>query len=221
MKKAVFREPVITAVVIFLLCFAEGQITIASPYNILGLPFTENWKSGTFTLHDWQFPMGQGNWQISFNTGNPAPSAEFSGTPSVMHYNSALVSPWFKGQDYSCSDIWLSFDIRLLSSSNTGNEKMEVEYCFHDTTWYNLMDFRNTFSFSWTNYRIPLPHASSHYFKIRFRAAGINSSAISAWNIDNISVDYIRRKADHVYGCEHSSTDLMISWDPVINYTHY
>jgi len=82
------------------------------------------------------------------------------------------------------------------------------------------MDFRNTFHSAG---QIIGSIASCQFslFQDQVQGCRINSSAISAWNIDNIKVDYVCRKADHVYGCEHSGTDLMISWNPVINYTGY
>ncbi|MCX6280461.1 MAG: hypothetical protein NTU51_00680 [Bacteroidetes bacterium] len=220
MRTAYFKRVFLPAALVCLLCFANNQSVNASTGDTLGLQFTENWDSASFTLHHWQFDPYQGNWQIATGFGNPAPSAEFSGTPAVSGYNTSLISTWFNGPDYACSDIWLSFDIRLSEASHTGNEKMSVEYCFYDTVWTTLTEFSNTAPINWSSHTLMLPHASSHFFKIRFRAHGINSSDISDWCIDNINLDYVCRKADHVFGLQHNN-DLSFSWDPVINYNGY
>ena len=62
--------------------------SLAASDSVL-LPFTEGWDQGTFAYQSW---VHSGNWSISIPTGNPFPSATFTGLPAKVNYNDTLQS---------------------------------------------------------------------------------------------------------------------------------
>jgi hypothetical protein len=171
------------------------------------LPFLEDWSSGDFTENHWI--TNSGNWTVKSDEGNPGPAAVFSGMPVQQNYEIPLESYAFRGDLLHVGSGWISFDIKLLSNNNTGNEKLMLQrWNWNDEIWQNWEYYSNqSGSFSWSNKIVPLysNSGSGPIFKIRFLAIGLNSADISSWSIDNI----------HIYRTCHNVADLYVNenWD--------
>ena len=184
--------------------------------DTLQLPFTEDWSSGSFTTSHWSFPEGQGNWAIENSYGNPSPSATFQGYPTLTYYSYKLYSTWVDGKQFQCSYIWLDFDLKLNNISITRTEQMTVgkEY---DTTWIPLCTIKNDSSMGWKHYHLYTGFANKHYFNIGFIASGVNSSAIDAWYIDNIHLDYVCQPPSQLVESTGMYGDtVFLSWTPPV-----
>ncbi|MEI7662472.1 MAG: choice-of-anchor J domain-containing protein [Bacteroidota bacterium] len=151
------------------------------------LPFFESWDHGSFSYNDWRFTPSQGNWVIDFNEGIPQPAASFKWQPPQVSYNYTLESPPLNGVPFSCAAIWLDFDLKLTDRNATGTEKMVVE-AYYNHEWHQKAEIKNSGSLSWTSYHLDISPVRGKGFRVRFRAAGENSSEILNWFLDNISV---------------------------------
>ena len=169
----------------------NGPACINLSYGI-DLPFLETWgNTGGFAFYGWTFDsVGQGNWSVNNTLGNPAPCADFSWQPIHANYNYSLVSPVLNAAAWTCADIWLDFDYKLLDRNANSKEKMTVEI-YLNGTWKSLTEeLVNNGSVDWTPQHVELKSAKGKGFKIRFRANGLSTDNIIHWYIDNI----------HVYG---------------------
>jgi hypothetical protein len=178
------------------------------------IPFTEDWSSGSFTTHNWSFPEGQGSWVVVTNYGDPSPSVAFYGYPTDTNYSHNLLSVWFDGEEFQCSDIWLDFDLNLTIVQPTGTENLTIGKVY-DTTWIPLKTLKNDASFGWKHYHLYMGFANNHYFKIGFIASGANSTALSSWIIDNIHLDYVCQTASNLVETGTTNNDsIFLSWTP-------
>jgi hypothetical protein len=153
------------------------------------LPFTENWNSGSFNYSEWTFEPSQGNWNVTSGTGNPPPTADFSGLGLKANgpYDYAMISRTLNASQWTCSEVWLNFDLKLVDFSANSSEHLTVEVLY-DNTWHQVADFVNNGSFGFETEHINLNAVKGKGLKVRFRAHGQNSFNILHWYIDNISV---------------------------------
>jgi len=151
------------------------------------LPFFESWDHGTFAYNEWKFTPNPGNWVIDPNEGIPTPAASFRWQPPQVNYDFSLESPPFSGVPFTCAAIWLDFDLKLSDRNATGTEKFIVDV-YYNHTWHQKAEIKNSGSIPWTSYHIDISPVRGKGFRIRFRAAGENSSEILSWCLDNISV---------------------------------
>ncbi len=151
------------------------------------MPLIEDWASNSFTTNEWTFDPDQSNWSVS-TTGNPAPSAQFSWSPSITNYSVALVSRMLDASAIT-DNVTLKFDINLNNFSTSTLEGMAVEV-FDGSAWQMVHDYQNTNgSFGWISESYNITQwAAGHTFSVRFRAYGENSYNINYWYVDNIKV---------------------------------
>ncbi|MFH1297345.1 MAG: T9SS type A sorting domain-containing protein [Bacteroidota bacterium] len=160
-------------------------ITCCCPF-----PFGEYWDQGSFCYNDWKFYPSQGNWSISTGSGNPPPSAMFSGLPADTTYSYSLCRGGFDAGPWSCATIYFDYDIKLVDLNATGTEKFSVEL-FHHGMWHQLDLFSNTGSFEWESHHHEIPYAGGGFMDYRFRVFGTNSSDITCWYLDNIWINAV------------------------------
>jgi len=169
---------------------AMDTVVIICGYPV---PFIEEWNQNNFTYSGWTFDPSQGNWNTTSLTGNPLPTADFSWSGKEkmkdVNYDNSLVSPALDGSEWSCSHLFLDFDLKLIDRFFTSTEKMTIEILY-DNTWHFLGEYMNNGSFGWITETFNIDSVRGKGFKIRFRAHGENTTNILHWYIDNI----------HVYG---------------------
>jgi hypothetical protein len=157
------------------------------------MPFMENWTQNNFSYNNWTFDPSQGNWTSSSITGNPAPAADFSfsgkKTTGDVNYDYSMVSRIMDGSEWTCSHLFLDFDLKLVDHNSTSTEKIAVEIMY-DHAWHPVGEFTNNGSFGWDTESFNIDAARGKGFRIRFRAHGANTNNILHWYIDNI----------HLYG---------------------
>lgn len=185
----------------------EGPVVIDLTGNICPLPFIENFTTGLFETNQW---IADGsNWKIAGQTGNPAPSAEFSNMPPQTNYTYSLTSEDLRGTDFIAGQIFLDYDLKLDDNTATGQEKLLVEV-YNGSVWTIISTVTANGDKDWELQHVDITDAAKgHLFKIRFTATGINSTDIINWQIDNI----------HVYRECAAPLDLQASQpSPGINY---
>ncbi|HLN52602.1 MAG TPA: T9SS type A sorting domain-containing protein [Lentimicrobium sp.] len=164
----------------------EGPVSITIIYCGCNLPFYEEFNTGLFTTNQWD--TGEGNWQISGQAGNQAPSAMFNSIPAVSDYSQSLTSYWLSGNVSNAPDIFLDFDLKLATINIDRTEKMYIDI-FRSSVWTNVAVYENTGSTGWDRKSINITEeAYGDYFKFRFRAEGLSTTNIQNWQIDNIHV---------------------------------
>ena len=147
--------------------------------------FLEEWNSGSFLTQGWSIEGGT-NWIISSVIGNPAPSAMFSWSPTVLNYEQTLTSKVISS--VYAPILTCSYDIILDNFGTTTMNQMAVEI-WDGSSWTLLKNYSNaTGSFPWTTDELDISGYSDVDFKIRFRAYGEDSYDINGWNIDNITI---------------------------------
>lgn len=168
------------------LCYENPGVNVICGDN---LPFFENWNSGTFTYSGWTFEPEQGNWDVTSATGNPSPTADFSGfgLKSNGPYDYAMLSRALNASQWTCSDVWLDFDLELIDHAAGSTEHMTVEVLYNNS-WHQVADFVNSGSFGFETKHILINEVRGQGTKIRFRAHGENTFNILHWHIDNINV---------------------------------
>jgi len=165
------------------------------------LDFLEDWSAGTFNDNAWY--ITDSNWTISQDIGNAAPCAVFMPGGAMNDYNAALQSFHFLE---SFEDIILEYDLALSSINPTGNEKLEVQvFDYTNRTWNTLREISNIDgSFNWRRDSMNISGAfnvgeyKTGAFRIRFNATGENSTDISYWAVDNISLTRICPAPDSI-----------------------
>jgi hypothetical protein len=163
----------------------EGPIDVDVVYGY-ELPFTDDFTTGVFETNQWSTTGA--NWVIAGQTGNQAPSAEFSYNPVASDYEQALQSFYLIGSGYTDGNIMLDFDLRhtLVSPSETETLSIQV---YNGSTWVEVESFTNTESFDWTAQSIDITnYAFGRVFRVRFLASGESTTNIFNWMIDNVHV---------------------------------
>jgi hypothetical protein len=164
------------------------------------LDFHEDWDSGTFSENQWQ-TEGDG-WKVSNDYGNPQPGACFNPDTTLVNYSSILTSYPFCAAELSEGEIWLDFDLNLISNINTGDEKLKVEIWNRVmNNWKTIREYSNlTGNISWNREHINVGmYSFEKIFMLRFIAEGLNSADIMSWCIDNIDIRRICPGPDSLY----------------------
>ena len=182
--------------------------SLAASDSVL-LPFTEGWDQGTFAYQSW---VHSGNWSISIPTGNPFPSATFTGLPAKVNYNDTLQSILLSASEYTCATIYLDFDFMLVDQNHTGAEFLTVEVQT-DSVWKKLAEHSNSGSIGWSHRHIEIAHAKGRSFTVRFRAHGANSADILHWYVDNIHAYAICRPPLNL-SVNQSQYHVTLTWTP-------
>ncbi len=162
----------------------DVELTPSEP----NIPFLEDWDSEDFETNGWTFEPGQGNWLISTEQGNPAPTAEFVYNPTITDYSFSLVSQEIDARGIS-DGLLLTFDLSLNNYAHTNTEKLRVDI-WNGTEWVEVGQFMNTNNIPWTRQSFDISAmAADRFTRVRFVAHGENSFNIENWRIDNIQVD--------------------------------
>ncbi|MCF8229793.1 MAG: T9SS type A sorting domain-containing protein [Bacteroidales bacterium] len=161
------------------------------------IPFEEEWNSGDFETNNWTFDPSQGNWVVTADDGNPAPTAKFKNAPPLWStYSYSLVSPPVEDTSPS-GDIGLSFDLYLASGFASSTEYMKI-FVLNETEWILLDSIPETFDINWEKYQYDITeYAKGKTTQIRFEAGGSNSFNMDYWYIDNIVVDKVSNYSEH------------------------
>ena len=154
------------------------------------LPFSEPWNAGSFGYQGWTFEPSQGNWIFNTSFGNPAPTAAFNGAPTLTNYDHTLKSTTIICEPWTCSNIYLEFDSRVIVNNPTLNEKLIIEFNVGNT-WYPKDTLINSSSTGWVHHKIDISETAGKNPKIGFRATGNNSADIVEWDVDNIVVSSV------------------------------
>lgn len=163
---------------------------------IIDEPFTN------LTANQWV--IDGANWSLYTGLGNPAPSIRFSWTPSVTNYNQYVTSKTLAG--IHAPYMKLQWDVNCDYYSTSGTNTLAVEV-WNGTAWQVLKTYNSTANIPWTTDEADISSLTNSNFKVRFHAAGDNSSMIDYWYVDNVKV----------YG-----TDVLVGGNPcVLGYNFY
>ncbi len=181
------------------------------------LPFLEQWNSGTFGTNNWTHE-GE-NWSISWQEGQPDPSAEFTWDPIQHDYLISLESYPLLADSMTEGQIYLDFDLKLDNFNPTGTEEMLVQVWNLDSLeWATVNTYSNQEgSFDWTPEHIDITNqAMQTVFKIRFAAQGEYSVNLVSWFIDNIHVYRVCKAPDELtVGFDFWYQGIALNWsDP-------
>ncbi len=161
------------------------------------LPFFEPWDEGSFSQNNWQY---NDHWTVNPNQGISAPCADFQWDPLISNYVQSITSPFINAGEWTCMDLWLDFDVKLIDRNQTGHEKLAVEI-FFEGQWAQKEQITNSGSFDWVHHHLKINSVRGKGFKVRFTATGANSLDLLHWYVDNI----------HVYGVCKPALDLVAS----------
>ncbi|MEI6681507.1 MAG: T9SS type A sorting domain-containing protein [Bacteroidota bacterium] len=194
-----------------------GESPPAGPVMIpllcpLPIPFAEGWNRGTFSYNKWLFPDGQSNWTTDTLTGNPVPAARFSGIPGLGNYRATLKSPLLDGKSWVCARIILEFEYHLAALDTTGSEKLVAGY-YLDSTWHPAVEIHNRGQSGWIHQTVEVSETQGRIFRVGFLAAGLNSTLIDNWMVDNIQV-YSQCKGVVNTGFSRNGKLVRLSWQP-------
>jgi hypothetical protein len=166
----------------------EGPVEVTVTYGY-DLPFVENWNTGLFETNQWT--TSGANWRIAGQTGNPAPSAEFTYAPIQTDYALSLTSSWINGigpDGYIDGKFYLDFDLKLDDINATGDETLQVEI-FNGSSWVTVVTYTAEGDMPWEMKHVDITgQARNKVFRVRFNAKGKNSLDIFNWQIDNIHI---------------------------------
>ncbi|MCX6284447.1 MAG: carboxypeptidase regulatory-like domain-containing protein [Bacteroidetes bacterium] len=175
--------------------------------------FNEDWSSGSYTTNGWTTDAT--NWVISTGTGNPAPSAEFSYSPTITNYNQYLTSKVITASPAPAH--LLKYDINLSNFDATTLNTMSCEI-WNGTAWKALDTIKNTGSIAWTTKVHDISaYKVSNTFKFRFHTAGVDSYAINEWYFDNIQIygmDAMHGPNVCVLGYNFYLNDVLVGYTP-------
>ena len=194
-----------------------GESAPAVPVTIsincdIDWPFQEYWDQGTFAFNYWQFTPTQSNWSVSTSLGNPLPTAMFSGLPVNQNCSSSMYTPSLPGLPWKCGKMYLEFDYKLDDIAANGTEQLSALYKI-DNDWIQVFQVTNNGSTGWIHQKIDISMVNGKYFRVAFKAGGVNSANISAWFVDNIVVSH---ECAGPTACAYtqSANTIMLSWQP-------
>ena len=174
------------------------------------IPFSEPWDLASFSYQMWSFEPSQGNWAMSTTQGNPTPTAKFTGTPVLTNYSYRLRTMQLLGGLWTCSNVYLDFDYRLIVNHPTSMEKIIIEVRTNGV-WNPIDSLVNDVSTGWVHKHINIVEFIGTSFGIGFRAVGQNSADIGKWDIDNIKV-YPVCYTPPDYALQRTGNDVHLSW---------
>jgi len=151
-------------------------------------PLNENFDHGFYGNYNWHFSPDQGNWDADYEHGNPKPCMVFKGNPGETNYHTALISFWNPMNLWVCANVSLSVDLKLENVNPTGKEKLIIE-AGSDSVWDVLQTFTNVMDTGWIHYRYDCNKYIGDVIMFRFTAAGVNSTDIAGWYLDNVKLD--------------------------------
>jgi hypothetical protein len=196
------------------------------------LPFYEPWSSGDFAYNDWVMSSPAPNWTVTSADGNPAPAANFSATPVTTGYTQSIETPALSALSYSCADIYLDFDYKLVDRNKTSAEFLTVEEWVNGA-YVTIAEYSNHGNVNWTSKHFKLANTKGKVFTVRFRAHGVSSTDIYNWYVDNINIYAVCTPATALtYTESHNTVNLAwtapkcvagpdaqwIRWDDGVNY---
>jgi len=152
------------------------------------LAFTETWDSASFTQNNWL--INSSWWNIDEVNGNPAPSAAFTPVYATSVYATLMSYP-FCGTSITEGEIWLDYDLSLISIQPGGEENLWLELWDWDShSWTMIKIYSNSDgSIPWTREHVNITNQSlGKVFRIRFIVTGSNPANIKSWFVDNISI---------------------------------
>ncbi len=195
-------------------CFSNAD-TINQWYTYI-LPFLESWNFPWFAAQDWKFYPSIGNWDVSLDDGNPWPAAIFTGTPEVNNFEYRLIStPLWHGAN--CASYIVEYDLKMEAFIPGDSSQLFFEL-YYDSVWYPKAVHNNITTNGWIHYKHDISEVTGSFFRIGFRAAGLSSSVINSWKIDNILVDFSCKPPDTVMYLQ-SQNSVTIYWDRPCRYT--
>ncbi|MBK7213361.1 MAG: T9SS type A sorting domain-containing protein [Bacteroidales bacterium] len=167
-------------------------------------PFVENWDSQQFSNQNWN---AEGGWEIESQSGNPPPTAFFTGTPGKSTYERSLESYWINAASIQTTtpySIILEYSIKLNKPNSSGDVVFYLDV-WNGESWEIAKDYWDINSFEWKFQRIDISYYARHHaFKFRFRATGTYTQDTVVWSIDNINV--------HMEPNLFPPTDLYVQW---------
>ena len=104
--------------------------------------FNETWDEQSFIPKGWTRIPENANWVISTDDGNPQPSVGFGNLPMLQDYSMILMTPEFSIRPGPCFKTWLSFDYKLVTIHNTGNEKVYIDL-YQELAWQVTAELTN------------------------------------------------------------------------------
>lgn len=160
----------------------EGPVEVIIA-SCCGLPFLDDFSSGTFT--QW-YDVYCDNWIINQNSGNPAPAAQFQAHDTLIDYFCGFET-WDMGRDYEDIIIEMEFDLKLDDISASGTEYFKL-FIHSPDTMYEAFQISNNGSFGWTHFVVDVSEFTRNNpdYTFYFAANGENGSNISNWLLDNI-----------------------------------
>lgn len=185
--------------------------------TVMTLPFYETFYTGMLETNGWT--TDSENWHISNQVGLYAPSVEFSSNPVQTNYSLSLTSNWLDGVNGTSGDIYLSFDLMIDDTLQTGTEHLLVEV-YNGTSWDSVATYTAEGDVNWERKQIEITDfVEGQLFKVRLMATGANSTNINKWCIDNIGVYSFcgapyNLKTD--INMPHSGCEILVTWDPPV-----
>jgi len=193
--------------------FGESLLEGPDPVDIvcgIPLPFFEPWDMATFEYQGWAH---EGNWTVSSSIGNPFPSADFGWLPATVDYDQSLTTPTLNAGPYSCAEVWLDFDYKLVDRNATGDEYLTVEL-YKNGAWSEVAEYSNNGDVNWSAQHLKLKQTAGKAFKVRWRAHGDNSQDILHWYVDNVSIYAICTPPTSLAWYDINNKDVYLSWTP-------
>lgn len=205
--------------IIFILCalgfsaFAQGTVNPVIPADILQLPFSEDFSTGSFETNQWE-PESD-NWQVDSQIGIYPPCARFMFTPFVENYSSSLTSAWIDASGITEGDVFIEFSLMKDVTVHTMTENFFVEV-YYGEEWLPVAGYTNDESTYWEHKKKVIHGAAGHMFKVRFRAEGENSTRIVSWSVDNIQIYRACNEPVNLFAERPSQVqlcDLRLEWE--------
>jgi hypothetical protein len=138
------------------------------------------------------------------------PTASFTGSPALTNYDYTLRSITLYSDVWTCANLYIEFDSRLIVNNPTLEEKLIIGIKY-DSSWYPKDTLVNDTSTGWVHHKIDISEIGGYYSRVGFRATGINSAAIGEWDIDNIYVYQVCFRPPD-FSLERTGHQVHLSW---------
>jgi hypothetical protein len=173
------------------------------------LPYKEEWTTGSFETHEWI--VTGANWQIAGQFGNPSPCVSFTNPPLTTNYEQTLESAYLNGTGFVDGMIKFDFCLKRTTGNPSEAETLTVQVN-SGGGWFQVAQYTNVEAFDWITQSFDITNiAKGNAFKVRFLAAGLNTTNIASWQIDNI----------HVYRLCEAPTELFITIPDLNHCNHF